>query len=383
MKNLITLLFLFTATLAHAQDSISTVSLYTAKNQTERQRILFHQKQYLRRKGNTLHLIKTDLEWPLSLSYSAIPKLQHYLTNELFGKKSETVYPALEQYIASKGEPLTMMPDEPGLRTYYEFVSLNMMEYIEGQYVSLRLVNRIIPKDTTEEIIDNQRLITYDLVNDRVLTTQDMLKTCAYTVDCDDFMVLQVLLLRAIPSSDSEDYGFYIGDMCLMRVGAFFDLGYVSGDEDYNSLAALPASELDRFLNRQTKKMLKAEIPERQAEPCIPQPWFADTAQVYVVAEELPSFRDSPEDIYNFLRANTNYPWLDATLGIEGKVVVQFIVEADGTISSPTVVHSVSPGLDREAVRLIMSMPRWKPARQQGRPVRCIQSLPIGFKISP
>ena len=382
MKNLITLLFLFAATLAHAQDS-TFVSIYTVKNQTERQRILFHQQQYLRRQGNTLHLIKMDLEWPLSLHFMAMPSLQRYLTKELFGRESEVVFPAIEQYLTSKGEPLTQMPDEPGLRTYYEMVSLNMMEYVEGRYVSLRLVNRVIPKDTAEQVTESQRLITYDIASDRVLKTKDMLKTSAYTPDRDDYLLLQMLLLGAIPSSfGEEDYGFYLGDMCLMRVGAFFDLVIIMDDDDYNSLGAVPSGELQHFLNKETKNMLKAEIPERQAVSCTPQPWFADTAQVYVVAEELPSFRDTPEDIYRYLRANIRYPWLDATLDIEGRVVVQFIVEADGSVSSPTVVHSVSPGLDREAVRLIMSMPRWKPARQQGRPVRCIQSLPISFVLS-
>ncbi len=382
MKKVVTLLFLLTASLAHAQDSTAAVSLYTAKSQTERQRIFFHQKQYLLRKGNTLHLIKVDLEWPLSLHYSAMTTLQQYLTKELFGEKSETVLPAMQQYLASKGEPLTQMPDEPGLRTYYETVCLSMMDYVEGRYVSLRLVNRVIPKDTAEMVTDNQRLITYDMINDRVLVTTDMLKHSAYTVNYDDYMVLQMLLFQAMPPElDKEEYGLYLGDMCLMRVGAYFDLGVILDDDDYNSLAALPEGQLEQFLNKQTKKLLKAEVPERQAVPCTPQPWFADTAQVYAVAEEMPAFRDTPEDTYRFFRDNIRYPWLDSTLGIEGRVVVQFIVEADGTVSSPTVVHSVSPGLDREAVRVIMSMPRWKPARHHGRPVCCLQSMPIGFKL--
>ncbi len=395
MKKLIILLYLFTAVaITQAQDSTiisqastATSTVYTAKSQTERHRMLFHQQQYLRRQGNTLHLVKMDLEWPLSLHFSAMPALQRYLTKELFGQESETVLPAIQQYLTSKGEPLTQMPDEPGLRTYYEMISLNVMEYIEGRYVSLRLVNRIVPKDTAEQVTDRQRLITYDLTADCVLTTKDMLKTNACTPGHDDYVQLQLLLLSAMPSYDDyvnyEDYGFYLGDMCLMRVGAFFDLGIVSDDDDYNSLGAVTVADLQPFFSKKTKALLKADIPERQAVPCTPQPWFVDSAQVFVVTEDMPSFRDTPEDTYRFLRANIRYPWLDAALGIEGRVVVQFIVEADGSVSSPSVVHSVSPGLDREAVRLIMSMPRWKPAHHQGHPVRCIQSLPVNFKITP
>ncbi|MBR4390018.1 MAG: TonB family protein [Prevotella sp.] len=382
MKKLIVLLFLLTAAIAHAQDSTTIASVYSFKNQTERQRIFFHQQQYLRRQGDTLHLVKVDLEWPLSLHFSAMPTLQRFLTKELFGLESETVLPAIERYLASLGEPLTLMPEEPGLRTCYEMVSLNMMEYVEGRYVSLRLVNRVIPKDTAEQVTNRQRLLTYDIVGDRLLTTKEMLRKGAYTPYRYEYMQLQTLLGSMPLGYEEEDRELYLGDMCLMRAGAYFDLGYVDGDNDYHSLAAVPTVQLQTFLNKETKNMLKAEIPERQAVPCTPQPWFSDTTQVYVVAEEMPSFRDTSEDIYRYLRANIRYPWFDLTLGIEGRVVVQFIVEADGSVSSPSVVHSVSPGLDREAVRLIMSMPRWKPARQQGQPVRCVQSLPIGFKIT-
>ncbi len=388
MKKVVTLLFLVLAAsaVALAQDN-TTTTVYAMKNQTERLRILFHQQQYLRRQADTLHLIKVDLEWPLSLNYSPLSTLHRFLTKELFGRESEAALPALEQYLTAKGEPLTLMPDEPGLRTYYEMISLNVMEYIEGRYVSLRLVNRIVPKDTAEQVTDRQRLITYDLTADCVLTTKDMLKTNACTPGHDDYVQLQLLLLSAIPSYDDyvnyEDYGFYLGDMCLMRVGAFFDLGIVSDDDDFNSLGAVTIADLQPFFSKKTKALLKADIPERQAVPCTPQPWFVDSAQVFVVTEYMPSFRDTPEDTYRFLRANIRYPWLDKALGIDGRVVVQFIVEADGSVSSPSVVHSVSPGLDREAVRLIMSMPRWKPARHQGHPVRCIQSLPVNFKITP
>ena len=75
------------------------------------------------------------------------------------------------------------------------------------------------------------------------------------------------------------------------------------------------------------------------------------------------------------------YPVYEKLLGIQGKVVVTFVVERDGTISDPIVILPVSPGIDRQAVDAVMDMPRWKPAVVSGQPVRSRVSIPVMFKL--
>ena len=67
--------------------------------------------------------------------------------------------------------------------------------------------------------------------------------------------------------------------------------------------------------------------------------------------------------------------------GIQGRVVVQFVVEKDGSISNVNVVRSVDPSLDKEAIRVVKAMPRWIPGKQNGSPVRCKFTLPVSFKL--
>ena len=103
--------------------------------------------------------------------------------------------------------------------------------------------------------------------------------------------------------------------------------------------------------------------------------------KVYVdVSEEMPSFPGGPSAMMSWLSENKRYPEAARQQGITGRVVVAFIVEADGTLSDLRVSRPVDPLLDEEAVRLVRNMPRWKPGRIGGKPVRCRMTLPIAFR---
>lgn len=95
-------------------------------------------------------------------------------------------------------------------------------------------------------------------------------------------------------------------------------------------------------------------------------------------AEVMPAF---PGDIYQYLGNNTHYPAMAKENGIEGKVVVQFVVNEDGSISGTKVLRHVGGGCDDEALRVVSSMPAWKPGMQNGQPVKVYYTLPITFKL--
>ena len=102
--------------------------------------------------------------------------------------------------------------------------------------------------------------------------------------------------------------------------------------------------------------------------------------EVYTVVEDLPKFADGP--VQAFLAKNIRYPVEAQKNGIQGRVICQFIVETDGSISSVQVVRSIGPLLDAEACRVIYSMPKWIPGKQRGQIVRVKYTLPIIFKLS-
>ena len=103
--------------------------------------------------------------------------------------------------------------------------------------------------------------------------------------------------------------------------------------------------------------------------------------KVYQVVEQMPQFPGGPAAMMKFIADSLRYPSIACENRIEGRVVVQFVVDCEGNILNPLVVRSVDPLLDREAIRLVKLMPKWIPGRQNGKPVNVIGLVPVIFKL--
>ena len=82
-----------------------------------------------------------------------------------------------------------------------------------------------------------------------------------------------------------------------------------------------------------------------------------------------------------YLGKRIKYPTIAQETGTQGRVIVQFVVNKDGSIVDVKVVRGVDPYLDKEAIRVISTMPKWKPGEQRGKPVRCKFTVPVMFKL--
>lgn len=114
----------------------------------------------------------------------------------------------------------------------------------------------------------------------------------------------------------------------------------------------------------------------------------ADDDKVYEIKEpkdtiglELPSFFGGPKAFYEYLHTHLGYPIVAQENNIQGKVIVSFIVEKSGFLTDIKIEKSVDPSLDREALRLVRSMPRWLPAKKNGVPVRVKLNVPVVFRL--
>lgn len=106
------------------------------------------------------------------------------------------------------------------------------------------------------------------------------------------------------------------------------------------------------------------------------------TDTVYVLVEKMPEFPGGQGALFKFLAETVKYPFLAQERGIEGRVICQFVVNKDGTITDVEVVRSGGdPLLDNEAIRVLQSMPNWNPGEQDGEPVRVRYTVPINFVI--
>ncbi|HHW60134.1 MAG: energy transducer TonB [Bacteroidales bacterium] len=103
--------------------------------------------------------------------------------------------------------------------------------------------------------------------------------------------------------------------------------------------------------------------------------------EIFTFVEEYPEFPGGEKALYEYIKNNIRYPEVARTSGITGTVYVQFVVEKDGSISDVKVLRGIGGGCDEEAVRVVKSMPKWKPGKQRGQPVRVYYTLPIDFKL--
>lgn len=106
-----------------------------------------------------------------------------------------------------------------------------------------------------------------------------------------------------------------------------------------------------------------------------------DTATVYTTAEQMPSFPGGKDAMSKYIRKHLRYPKTAMKNAVHGKVVVRFVVEKDGSITNATIINSLDPDCDKEALRVINAMPKWDPGMQNGAFVAVYYNLPITFAM--
>ena len=104
-------------------------------------------------------------------------------------------------------------------------------------------------------------------------------------------------------------------------------------------------------------------------------------AEIFKVVEEMPEFPGGAAKMMEFIQKNIKYPMMARESDIQGRVFVNFVVEPNGTITNVTVMRGIGGGCDEEALRVVQSMPNWKPGKQRGSAVRCSFTVPIIFKL--
>ena len=126
---------------------------------------------------------------------------------------------------------------------------------------------------------------------------------------------------------------------------------------------------------------------DKEAEVVIAAPVEAPVEEeeeevVFVVVESMPEFPGGQQALFKYLSENVKYPVIAQENGIQGRVVCQFTVNKDGSIVDVEVVRSGGDAsLDKEAVRVIKTMPKWKPGKQRNKPVRVRYTVPVSFRL--
>lgn len=112
-----------------------------------------------------------------------------------------------------------------------------------------------------------------------------------------------------------------------------------------------------------------------------PPKHVVEETKIFTVVEQMPMYPGGGAALMGYLRDNIKYPTVAAENGVQGRVVVGFVVERDGSITDVNILRGVDPSLDREAMRVVKSMPRWNPGKQNGSAVRVKYQVPVSFRL--
>ncbi|MGI6572229.1 MAG: TonB family protein [Fermentimonas sp.] len=148
---------------------------------------------------------------------------------------------------------------------------------------------------------------------------------------------------------------------------------YASQDESAHLSEVTSKIETEALLPTKGEETIVAQESSIAQEPGEP---------IFQAVENVPEFPGGQEGLMKFLSENTRYPVIAKDHGIQGRVIVRFVVSKTGEISNVEVLRGVDPSLDREAVRVVESMPAWKPGTQRGKAVNVYFTIPIQFSLS-
>ncbi len=123
------------------------------------------------------------------------------------------------------------------------------------------------------------------------------------------------------------------------------------------------------------------EVLKAKEEIKAPEPPKHEENKIFTVVEQMPMYPGGDAALMQYLSSNIKYPTVAAENGVQGRVVVGFVVEKDGSITDVNVMRSVDPSLDREAMRVVKNMPRWTPGKQNGSAVRVKYQVPVMFRL--
>ena len=152
----------------------------------------------------------------------------------------------------------------------------------------------------------------------------------------------------------------------------------VSQDEVMEKKEAIGSFNVEGNSDKGATLKVEQQLKEEKVEE---KPKEDLSRKVFDVVEKMPSYPGGNGALQKWLASNITYPAAAAENGVEGRVIVAFVVETDGSVSDVRIARGVDPSLDREALSVVKRMPKWIPGMQNGSPVRVKFNVPVTFKL--
>lgn len=346
-----------------------------------------YQKEHLfYQKGDEMNVIDIDLEWPEAVDYSAVKTLQGYLCQKLFqtGCGVESLKDGYQTFLTRFGHPVTQqfktIPDDN--KFCYVDCQLKKVGYQKGRFISYFLSYQCSPGKLSSQKGDTlNSFITYDLMNNRVLKMDDLVRTGRIANGFYDIRLIQTIMKGSDIESNENISGFVFMDGCLKDSRLFFSMLYTTDNGVVPFTTQMEAGEIKNMLTKQAKNILEKPIPLKNLE-FIDVDSLYQGQPVYKRVDKAPYYKGGQDSLVKFLKSNVKYPQDAANRNVQGSVLVSFVIDKEGNVGNVKVIRPVSPDIDREAVRVIKLMSGWEPGVLNGQKVDVVYNMPIVFRVS-
>lgn len=197
------------------------------------------------------------------------------------------------------------------------------------------------------------------------------------------------MMLKKKSSSWSRAKALLVLPISALAVAAFARPAVTQFVQQIEETPVLPVvhempqqQESSALPSKDTNVLPTQEILPQEIQETIPADTIPVKEEVFQVVEQQPEFPGGPQALMGFLAKSIRYPKDAALKGIQGRVIVQFVIKKDGSVTDAVVARSVDPELDAEALRVINAMPAWTPGMQKGQPVSVRYTMPITFRLT-
>lgn len=355
--------------------------------------IRYFKKHLLCQQGEAMNVLDFDVEWPEYIGGTTVDSLQVQLMKALFNRVAPTWLQAMDEFVASYGDevkkPLETLPDDD--KFCYVDCKIREIGLWKNQFASFEVTIDCTPNKKSHcKEFHHSSMITYDVQKTRCLTREEILRMSRITGNPTYSQQFSALLLKyavssfgEVPTSISIGRNIGIGDGYLVIPY----VAYGNDMEDYmDVMAYVPIQELNDFLSKEFAKRLvlanSSEIMAKEKEEgksLLSQD--SDLKNVYDTPDEKANFALPKYNLSTYVAQNFSLPPLAKLENASAKALASFVIEADGTINTVNILRPSSPSIDRELVNVIRLMPRWNPAKSQGKAVRSRQFLPLTVRL--
>ena len=186
--------------------------------------------------------------------------------------------------------------------------------------------------------------------------------------------VNDALAARAYVEDESEsDFSYEVDETGNEYIIGEDGIGYYRGNVNDDNEDELEEIEIN-VEPKQNEVVNEYMVPENEVEE-------EEEAEVFTIVDEMPQFPGGESKLMEYVSKNINYPQIARESGIQGRVFVGFVVEPDGSISNVKLLRGIGGGCDEEALRVVNSLPKWKPGKNRGKAVRVSYQIPVFFKL--